>query len=127
MEQAVWALGLMSGTSMDGIDSAALLTDGDAIFAFGPKRFVPFDAAQAALLRRGLGKWPGDAELDEIGELVLEMHVEAVRYFPTTQVVGFHGQTLSHEPKEYRTFQIGDGARLATCSEKNGCLGFSNR
>ena len=118
MEQPIWALGLMSGTSMDGIDAAALLTDGEEVFGFGPKRFVPFDKEQTAVLRSGLGKWQSDDGLDAIAAQVLETHVEAVRYFPTTELVGFHGQTLSHDPQAYRTFQIGDGAALAAASGK---------
>ena len=47
-------LGLMSGTSMDGVDAAVLVTDGETIAEFGPRRFRPYTEAERALLRAAL-------------------------------------------------------------------------
>ncbi|MBM3542008.1 MAG: anhydro-N-acetylmuramic acid kinase, partial [Alphaproteobacteria bacterium] len=44
MNGAVWALGLMSGTSMDGIDAALLRTDGTAVLEWGPFLSRPYAA-----------------------------------------------------------------------------------
>ncbi|MHA3913733.1 anhydro-N-acetylmuramic acid kinase [Halovulum sp. GXIMD14793] len=109
---AIWALGLMSGTSMDGIDGATLLTDGVEIGAFGPKHFLPFAPEQTAVLRAVLGSWPED-DLGEAPALVQALHEEAAQYFPTADVIGFHGQTLAHDPGAQRSHQLGDGAALA--------------
>lgn len=109
---AIWALGLMSGTSMDGIDGAALLTDGVKIGAFGPKRFLPYAPEQMAVLRAALGSWPED-DLGQAPALVQALHEEAAQYFPTADVIGFHGQTLAHDPGAQRSHQLGDGAALA--------------
>ena len=38
----IWALGLMSGTSMDGVDAALVLTDGETIAEFGPSVFIAY-------------------------------------------------------------------------------------
>ena len=46
------AIGLMSGTSMDGVDAAVLITDGETIAGFGPRRFRPYVAGERAVLRR---------------------------------------------------------------------------
>ena len=54
------ALGLMSGTSMDGVDAAVLETDGETIAGFGPTAFRPYAPAERAALRAALGRWPGD-------------------------------------------------------------------
>ncbi len=39
---AIWALGTMSGTSLDGVDAAMVLTDGERILEFGPTAFRPY-------------------------------------------------------------------------------------
>lgn len=108
------ALGLMSGTSMDGIDAAVVATDGEIIEAFGPSRFVPFDAEDRALLRAHLGAWPGDAGLEHVEARLRAAHVTAVAGFEGIEVVGFHGQTLAHAPQERGTHQVGRGDLLAT-------------
>jgi anhydro-N-acetylmuramic acid kinase len=112
------ALGLMSGTSMDGVDAAVLETDGERIAAFGPSRFLPYAPAEGALIRRGLGLWPGDdpALLGEIAALVEARHAEAVAAFGPVDVVGFHGQTLAHDPARARTHQAGSGEVLAAAT-----------
>ena len=107
------ALGLMSGTSMDGVDAAVLVTDGETIAEFGRTRFEPYPEAERAALRAGLGRWPGDAGLAEIEAMVRARHAAAVVAFEDVEVVGFHGQTLAHEPRGRGTFQIGRGDLLA--------------
>ena len=107
------ALGLMSGTSLDGIDAAELVTDGVSITAFGPSRFEPYPADTAATLRGQLGAMPGAAGLDHAAALLDEAHAAVASAFQGAEVVGYHGQTLSHAPDRFQTFQLGDGARLA--------------
>jgi anhydro-N-acetylmuramic acid kinase len=122
------ALGLMSGTSMDGIDVAALRSDGEAIGEIGPGLFLPYDPAfrkrleasletAKAIVRRE--ERPGD--LAEIEAKLTERHAEAVRAFLTSvpdewrrpELIGFHGQTVLHRPQAGLTVQLGDGALLA--------------
>ena len=107
------ALGLMSGTSMDGVDAAVLETDGEAIMGFGPSTFAPYGADDRALLRGALGKWPGEAGLEAVETRVREAHTAAVSGFQDIEIVGFHGQTLAHEPRGRGTHQIGRGDWLA--------------
>ena len=122
------AIGLMSGTSLDGVDVALIETDGEEISAFGPTGYRAYSDAERAILHEALhaasrltdrGARPGilaDAEA-----LVNRVHVEAVESFLKANglgrgdigVVGFHGQTVLHRPAEGLTIQIGDGAALA--------------
>ncbi|GGA11791.1 anhydro-N-acetylmuramic acid kinase [Neptunicoccus cionae] len=109
------ALGLMSGTSMDGVDGAVLTTDGAEIHDFGESAFRPFTKAEAEVLRTAQGLWPGEnpAVLQAALEVIQTAHADLVLEFDDIDLVGFHGQTLNHDPEAGRTFQLGDGADLA--------------
>jgi anhydro-N-acetylmuramic acid kinase len=128
MGKMMRAIGLMSGTSMDGIDVALIETDGENLARRGPSGTFTYDAAFRALLAQAIadarevsdrGARPGclaDAERD-----LTERHAVAVRQFmdqqgvasPSIGVVGFHGHTVLHAPERRLTVQIGDGAALA--------------
>lgn len=109
---AVWALGAMSGTSLDGVDAAMLHTDGVRIVDFGTCGYRAYSASERATLKAALGRWPGTG-LDAALAVVQSAHMELLSQFPGAQLVGFHGQTLAHEPKGRGTHQLGDGAALA--------------
>ena len=108
----VRALGAMSGTSLDGVDAAVVITDGVRIEAFGPTAFRAYSDDEQALLRSGLGQWPSD-RLDPVQELVETAHAHVLSGFDSVDLIGFHGQTLAHDPDNRRTHQIGDGRVLA--------------
>lgn len=110
---AIWALGTMSGTSLDGVDAAMVLTDGVTISEFGPHAYRPYTTAEAATIRAGFGLWPGDPGVKAAAEVVETAHAELLARFTGAEVVGFHGQTLSHDPAGRGTHQVGCGAVLA--------------
>lgn len=107
------ALGAMSGTSLDGVDAAVVETDGEVITAFGPTAYRPYSNAEQDVLRAALGKWPGDAGLEAARRLVEDAHHAVLSQFDDVDLVGFHGQTLAHDPGGRGTHQLGDGAALA--------------
>ena len=116
-KQAVWALGAMSGTSMDGVDAALLKTDGREIFAFGESAFAAYSETDRDVLRAALGRWSG-AEVEAASEVVERVHAEALAPFGDAEVIGFHGQTVAHAPDAGQTLQIGDGGVLAEVLER---------
>lgn len=109
----VWALGAMSGTSLDGVDAAMIRTDGEAIFEFGETGFRPYSSEDQACLRASLGAWPGQPGVDEAQEVVETAHAALLSQFQGAGIIGFHGQTLAHEPRGRGTHQTGDGAIMA--------------
>ncbi len=106
-------LGTMSGTSLDGVDAAVLETDGEAVLGFGPSAYRAYSEAERAVLRAALGAWPGEARAEAAARLVEAAHAELLTRFEAVDLVGFHGQTLAHEPGGRGTHQAGSGDRLA--------------
>ena len=121
-------IGLMSGTSMDGIDLAILRTDGVSSIEFGPSMAVAYDAAFRRRIEASLETAKSIVRRqDRPGDLVgLEReitlrHATAVRDFVRSlpvewqkpDLIGFHGQTVLHRPHLGVTVQLGDGGLLA--------------
>jgi anhydro-N-acetylmuramic acid kinase len=109
------AIGLMSGTSLDGVDAALLETDGYGYVE--PLGFVslPYDRETRDKLRACLGaRVKGDMRLREASQLLTLRHIEAVKKLRAkADVIGFHGQTITHDPANKFTLQIGDAEMLA--------------
>jgi anhydro-N-acetylmuramic acid kinase len=122
------AIGLMSGTSQDGVDVALVDTDGEQIGQLGATACRPYSNAERTLLRRATAAAANltdrTARPDVVAEaerLINDAHAEAVESFLVANglqrdeiaVIGFHGQTLLHRPERRLTVQIGDGHALA--------------
>lgn len=122
------AIGLMSGTSQDGVDVALIDTDGQTITQFGPTAYRPYTQSERTLLRRATATAASLTDrtarpevVADAEALVTRAHGEAVEAFLTANglgvgevaIIGFHGQTLLHRPERRLTVQIGDGRGLA--------------
>ena len=121
------AIGLMSGTSLDGVDAALIETDGEDVAH--PVAFLtaPFGSEERAVIghavRDALAKErPGETDaILAASRLVTDRHAQLVEALlekaslgaPAIGVAGFHGQTVAHRPERGWTWQIGDGAALA--------------
>jgi anhydro-N-acetylmuramic acid kinase len=121
-------IGLMSGTSLDGVDVALIETDGKRIKSFGPTGYRPYSESERNLLRQALAEAVNllnrDARpgaLFEAERVVTLAHAEAIATFKAQNriaaedidIVGFHGQTVLHRPDRKLTVQIGHAEALA--------------
>lgn len=109
-------VGLMSGTSLDGIDVAFIETDGERRVVTGPAITLSYDEALRRRLRGILG---GTGPVAEVERELTHAHASAIATLAARHavapldLVGFHGHTILHRPEQGRTWQIGDGALLA--------------
>lgn len=124
MAEILKVIGLMSGTSLDGVDAALLETDGETVARPGSALTLSYDPQTRALLRTALDlaarMHPGDDVPDAIiaaERHLTERHAQAVKALLEkiggADLIGFHGQTILHRPDQRWTWQIGDGALLA--------------
>ncbi|HTM77664.1 MAG TPA: anhydro-N-acetylmuramic acid kinase [Devosia sp.] len=129
----IWAIGLMTGTVLDGnIDVALLKTDGERVETFGAYTLAPYPAAVQRLLVQGQAEarvWnfegPEPAVFAEAEDALTRAQSAAVKALVESAglsmaeigVVGFHGQSMLHRaPQPGRigaTRQLGDGALMA--------------
>ncbi len=117
------AIGVISGTSMDGIDVAYVRTDGGRVERTGLARSYPYPPDLCAALL-DLLRDPAIAERDPLSALeaqVTDAHADAVVRMMAecgisrkdVAVVGLHGQTVYHRPEKRFTRQLVDGPRAA--------------
>jgi anhydro-N-acetylmuramic acid kinase len=128
MSKVLRAIGLMSGTSLDGIDVALIETDGRGEVVRGPAATYAYTANFKVQLRQCLlearhlaNRTARPGMLAGVEQELTQRHAEALARFLSTHglqgagidVIGFHGQTVLHRPDQRLTVQIGDGQLLA--------------
>lgn len=111
-------IGLMSGTSADGVDAALIRTDGELHVEPIMGTHVRYDDA---LRQQILDLMQGKGDENAVAKALTEVHARAVEELigqskvgrENIKLIGFHGQTTKHEPQKARTTQIGNAQWLA--------------
>ena len=128
------SIGLMSGTSLDGIDASLIESDGENNVKLISNYYMPYESDFKARMRRLLDS-PASDEWFELERKLTELHAKAVQslmaqepsYRGRVDVVGFHGQTLFHDPARKFTWQLGDPNLLARLVQINVVGDFRRR
>lgn len=119
--EPILALGLMSGTSLDGIDAALIRTDGDGRAMPLCHLTHPYAETLRERLRGCLGQEARNPIIDGVERDLTQAHTAAVRELlqrggvdaASVRAIGFHGHTILHRPERGVTWQLGDAAVLA--------------
>ncbi|MGI9461183.1 MAG: anhydro-N-acetylmuramic acid kinase [Alphaproteobacteria bacterium] len=114
-------LGLMTGTSADGIDLGFITSDGKKIKKFGKQDFFPYDQATQNQIASWFGRDDIDPHLSKPATIITDLHISAILQFlkkhnidkSSLSAIGFHGQTIYHAPEKKITCQLGNGENLA--------------
>ena len=130
------ALGLMSGTSMDGIDASVLTSDGHSEYSLIADKYYKYEDKFRDELARIRSKILTNEDLVSFGteiaaierELTL-LHASAANDLIKKNnlkidFIGFHGHTLFHDSKKKISKQIGDGNLLSQLCKKNVIFNF---
>lgn len=127
------AIGLMSGTSMDGIDAAFIRTDGDALLDINfPSVFIPYSNVIRNQIKQVIA---GQGDIKALECDITNLHADAVNALlkknkltaKEIDIIGFHGHTVAHDPQKKITHQVGDGALLARLTKIDVINDFRSR
>lgn len=122
-----FAVGFMSGTSLDGVDVAYIMTDGVDYVEPIAFRTYDYNDGLRARLRSCFGAYEKNANIAEIEDEMTRFHADILKSFMADigqgnqqyelDIIGFHGQTVTHDPKRHFTWQLGDGELLRTLTQ----------
>ena len=115
-------IGLMSGTSLDGVDAALIQTDGHHYVHILDFMSVPYNHEERENIKASFGLYDlTDNRVKKAEHISTQKHIEAVHTLlkqskhnsQDIDLIGYHGQTIYHAPQDNVTIQIGDGKKLS--------------
>ena len=139
MKNLVTSIGLMSGTSSDGIDASIIKSDGENEVYFAGNHFLPYEEKVQSKIRNLKEKInlisdlkKNIPEIDSLEKEITSLHAKVVNLIieklklnkSDIDLIGFHGHTILHSFKDKKTKQIGDGRLLAQLTRLNVVYNF---
>jgi len=136
MSKSYYSLGLMSGTSMDGVDASVIQTDGKSKYKAILDKYFEYPQAIYKQLTKLRDKIKNSSDLKKFSKEIKNVekeitlfHVKAVNQIlkktkTNIDFIGFHGQTIYHNAKEKVSKQLGDGKLLSKITKKTVIYDF---
>ena len=137
MNKNLYSLGLMSGTSMDGIDASIIKSDGEKTIEIIDNIYLKYGALLRANLKKTIDFCTSKEQFKKLPEGISKIekeithcHAEACKLITeknkklNIDLIGFHGQTILHKPNEGYSIQIGDSKLLSKLTNKTVVSNF---
>ena len=136
MNKSLNSLGLMSGTSGDGVDASVINSDGERYYKVLINKYFKYSdeiSQNIFRLKRNINTIDDvkkfSAEINDLERKITLFHLNVISNFTKNQdfeidLIGFHGQTILHKPKNKYSKQLGDGALLSQLSKKKVIYNF---
>ena len=130
MSKSYYSLGLMSGTSMDGVDASIISSDGESKYKVITNKYFQYNENLYGKLTRLKDKINSSKDLKTLSndlkfveKEITTFHAKAVNEMikessVKIDFIGFHGQTIFHNPNEKISKQLGDGKLLSKLTKK---------
>ena len=118
-KSSINALGLMSGTSLDGVDIALIKTDGNEEIILKYSKTYPYNQSLVDSIKIFINS---RKNIKQTSLLITKFHAKSINSFIKNynlnsneiDIIGFHGQTIFHSPNQKWTWQMGDGKYLSS-------------
>ena len=118
-KSSINALGLMSGTSLDGVDIALIKTDGNEEIILKYSKTYPYNQSLVDSIKIFINS---RKNIKQTSLLITKFHAKSISSFIKNyninsneiDIIGFHGQTIFHSPNQKWTWQMGDGKYLSS-------------
>jgi len=136
MNKTYLSLGLMSGTSMDGVDASIIQSDGETKYKVIADQYFEYPQGMYKDLTKLRDKIKSSKDLKKLSEEIKNIekkitlfHAQAVKQIlkksnGNVEFIGFHGQTIYHDAKEKISKQLGDGKLLSKLTKKTVIYNF---